>query len=241
MTLIEIYEASAQALNKDQVDSSFGPAEFQNIIVLVNRELLCDQVGLPRDYGVQNTGEFIPRKAFFQALKINTENVQHLIKTAGKNGVEALKVVNGLASFPSDYFYPVEAEYQYVENSGSGSTQKVSPVEILPYSSFSNRKRSPVLKPTVKYPMATIKGGGIEVLPVQVTRLVFTYLRKPVSPLFQYTIDSNDNIIYDSINSVEFEWPDHMYPDVVDRVIKRASEAFANTVSMQSSNERLNT
>ena len=50
---------------------------------------------------------------------------------------------------------------------------------------------------------------------------MFDYLRKPRDCKFAYTLGSDDQIIFDDVNSVDLEWDTNMVPDFLGRLESR--------------------
>ena len=54
----------------------------------------------------------------------------------------------------------------------------------------------------------------IYIFPDTINAVDFHYYRMPVQPVFAYTV-TNDELIYDSGSSTEFEWPETCHMDLI--------------------------
>lgn len=75
--------------------------------------------------------------------------------------------------------------------------------------------------PTFKKPAITQFDGGFKVAPANLGIIVLDYFKRPIDAVFAYTVDSNDQIIYNKLNSVQLQWTDMMIPEFVSRLKKR--------------------
>jgi hypothetical protein len=112
-------------------------------------------------------------------------------------------ITSGFGNKPSNYAYRTNAEYAGVE------------VEIVPESEWVNRKNDPVDVPSATYPICAIR-EQIEVYPTGLTPLKLYYLRKPATVVWAYT-SSGDDLIYDSGNSVDCDFPEDCHVDIICR------------------------
>ena len=96
-------------------------------------------------------------------------------------------------------------------------------IELLPDAEFNSRLGDPILEPTLEHPIATLYGNEIQFAPKTIQRCVFTYLRIPVKPIFDYDIvntqvqylapgatHTNSSVLPSGTTStsVELEWPE---------------------------------
>jgi hypothetical protein len=70
----------------------------------------------------------------------------------------------------------------------------------------------PRKKPTLEKPGISQINGGFRVMPKDVTSIVLDYFKKPVKPIFAYTIGSDDEIIYNQGGSTQIEWTEKVIP-----------------------------
>jgi hypothetical protein len=78
--------------------------------------------------------------------------------------------------------------------------QYVQPNELL------ELNLSPITKPTKYWPIYTYKDFIIKVYPTTITTgITCTYIRKPANPVWNFTLGTNQQYIYDPTSSVQFE------------------------------------
>jgi len=78
--------------------------------------------------------------------------------------------------------------------------QYVQPNELL------ELNLSPITKPTKYWPIYTYKDFKIKVYPTTITSgITCTYIRKPANPVWNFTLGTNQQYIYDVNSSVQFE------------------------------------
>jgi len=78
--------------------------------------------------------------------------------------------------------------------------QYVQPNELL------ELNLSPITKPTKYWPVYTYKDFVIKVYPTTITTgITCTYIRKPANPVWNFTLGTNQQYIYDATSSVQFE------------------------------------
>ena len=78
--------------------------------------------------------------------------------------------------------------------------QYVQPNELLEIN------LSPITKPTKYWPIYTYKDFKIKVFPKTITTgITCTYIRKPANPVWNFTLGTNQQYIYDDASSVQFE------------------------------------
>jgi len=78
--------------------------------------------------------------------------------------------------------------------------QYVQPNELLEIN------LSPITKPTKYWPIYTYKDFKIKVFPKTITTgITCTYIKKPANPVWNFTLGTNQQYIYDDASSVQFE------------------------------------
>lgn len=75
-------------------------------------------------------------------------------------------------------------------------------------------------RPTIKNPAITMFAGGIKVFPKHVGIIVLDYFRNPKDAVFNYTLGTDNEIIYNPTGSVDLEWPEHMKPAFLNLLMK---------------------
>lgn len=120
---------------------------------------------------------------------------EDIIITAG-NGIIVTK----------DYIY-------YIEDTNTG-------VEIhqVDDKKWGYRSSHPVKTPTPEYPICNTFNQEIKVLPVSITSVTVSFLKKPTKPVWAYTISSG-RYVYDDSSSIDFEWNEILHDPIMNRVL----------------------
>jgi hypothetical protein len=92
---------------------------------------------------------------------------------------------------------------------------------------------SELLPPEVEHLKARIITGHIQVLPLTVTKIRLYYLKKPVDAVYAYDI-VNDQISFKEQGSVDPEYPETEFTDLILRTIKYLGIVMKDEVDMQS-------
>lgn len=193
-----IYIRFYALLNKSQVGGSVTVEEFNNYAAMANWGLLS------KDYEV------------FQRTSKITDRVRKFIhkKPYFANGT-------GHFSYPNNYFYRIALRtYDYDEMIALktscdeiGETpnySKVTQIEIkiLDNNQLGVRNKSKKYRPTVYNPCAVFYDDYIQLFPIDLGYATIDYLVRPTVPLWSYTTDTYGLPVFDSANSIDFEWSD---------------------------------
>lgn len=206
MTLFEMYELMEFILNKDYSGNMLTPNRFKQLIKVVNIDKFKKKYGLPEEY---QPGKPIPREYVEITLK-NADDLKAFKATPLMN----TPCPGGLLSYPPDYAHRDELYYNEAVTIDGIVTVLPRPVEILRESQTSSRRGSFTKMPSLRYPIGVMRNNGIQIYPITITSVDFTYWRWPVDPVFAY-VQGTGYITYDVANSVEFEWPVDVHMDLV--------------------------
>jgi hypothetical protein len=66
----------------------------------------------------------------------------------------------------------------------------------------------------------------------------FTYVREPATPILGYTYDLNNDIVYNPLTSVQFEWPAICITDIANMIYKTMSQNLKSQLDIQMANNR---
>jgi len=121
--------------------------------------------------------------------------------------------VSGVVTIPSD-------SYEFL---GLYSSDRSVMYDEAKRSDVHFYMRSPLVAPTVDYPVFYKEGNNIHIYPTTITsNVVVDYIRIPEDPIWSYTVGEYQQFIYNSSTSVDFE----LHPsDEVDLVISILSFA----------------
>ena len=207
MTIEEIYQWCNFISNKKE-SGAISPSEFNLAIKVINLDILKTKIGLPEEYQFDRPSA---RQMWQVSQKITDDLKKFVVKTQiSKSG--------DYFALPSDYVAFSSLRFKYVSTKDCLSTSINVPIEVMSDSEFSDREQSQLLPPTMKRPICNYYTSGLRVLPESVSEIELTYLRRPATPIRNYTIDSNDEAIYNSTGSVDFEYPDVMHNDICIRI-----------------------
>jgi hypothetical protein len=180
--------------------------DFNSACAVANYEILNQRLGLPQNYTPQNPSSPIS----YQRTQKITDDLKQLITIVAitKNG-------SGYFPLPSDYYAFSSMEYRYVKNNdcGEGPDWEDINVEILADGEFNVRKRSKVIMPEPKYPVGNYYSYGVKVLPEVISRVKLTYVKTPQTPVWGFTL-VNDQPVYESTTSTDFDYPVSMTNDI---------------------------
>ena len=166
----------------------------KGIIDAINR-----RIGIPEQYQV---GMPLPKQAYEISSKITNDLLE--IKKIVNITVDA----EGKAPLPTDFLYHSATRFRYVLNQNCGNPIiSEKKVEIVDDTQLPFLLNNSIKAPTKKYPIATFQNPYLQCYPSDLKEIKFTYLCYPKKPFWGYTIDKDDNVIYDPTKSVHIELP----------------------------------
>jgi len=141
---------------------------------------------------------------------------------------DALRVFKVYQSFTSNSSGYVTYTSDYFHLLGTPFTIYGSAVREL---TFLNEDELPFaltsqLRPaTLEYPIAVDTSTGFSIYPQSTQFGAYFYLRRPASPVLAYT-QSGRTITYDSVNSVQLEWEEIYWNNILAKALKYAGINF---------------
>ena len=103
---------------------------------------------------------------------------------------------------------------------------------------WADRQQSVIKGPEYEYPIAKWGSNFIQFLPKDLGFVNFTYLREPNTPVLAYTIDGNNDFVYDPTNSVQFDWPKTLWPDIANFIFEIMAQNFKSQQDIQLAMQR---
>jgi len=175
MTIGDIWYYVMESLFRDRSSGMLRPTVFNSIVQVVNAEMFSEVIQT------------------YETDRQNTDSSRPFVVTVGDPD-NLIPIENGVAQLPPEYQYGSSFRLlEYYDSSCSCDEQLqsrgVRPIELTD-EQFTVARDSTLNKPTLKRPILTIQNNAIRVLPVQYRHLAMTYLRKPVTPFFDWTIVS---------------------------------------------------
>lgn len=227
----DVYQYNLVRMNKHQSGRTITPEEFSLVAATINYTFFKVKVGLPETY--RPGAPFAPQE--WQVSQKITDDCSHLLVWMGGPDYPLMSIDKyGRANKPSDYFAFSSCYYDYVNQSGCDD-QKSSfrSVEFILDAMWADRQQSVLKGPELKYPIAKWGSSFIQFLPKNLGFVHFTYLREPATPVLAYTIDGNNDIVYDPANSVQFDWPKTTLPDLANFIFEIMSQNIKSQQDIQ--------
>lgn len=78
-------------------------------------------------------------------------------------------------------------------------------VDRIDHQSLAKRRNNSLVPPTEDYPICVFYATTIQFYPTTITNVKWTYLKKPIQPVYATTISSGREV-YDDASSVDIEW-----------------------------------
>lgn len=206
MTLFQMYSLMELILNKDYSGNMLTPERFNQLIKVVNIDKFKQKYGLPEQY---QPGRPIPK----EYVEITLKNADDLRRFKAAPLINAACPA-GLLPYPANYAHRDEIYYNESVTIDGTATILPRPVEILRENQLSARRGSYTKMPSLRYPVAVLRSNGIQIYPITIIAVDFTYWRWPVTPEFSY-FQYEGYITYDAPTSIEFEWPEDVHMDLV--------------------------
>jgi hypothetical protein len=228
MNLQEIIDFVLLRMNEDQSGMSISPDLWTPVFRAVNLEYTKQRLGLPEDY--QPLAPYT--RQGYQISQRMQDDTRRLVTEV------SLPVTAGKGAVPSNYLYMSSLSFEYIYNNATGLQKEIKTVEVLPDQDFVARKASSLMRPTFKNPIARFVGNDIEFEPSSIKSVNMVYVRTPNEPLYAYTVNANDDYVYNAAGSVQFDWPKICMPDIANMVLSYLSDNFRDMFIKQSAENR---
>lgn len=186
--------------NKEQSGKTLSPDEYNLLLPQVQIEYLRRELGLENDY---QPGRPVARISK-NITSRNTDNIRVFKVTASI----AVNSTTGQAPIPTDYYDwdAIRTPFSFTDDCNKLQNSE-RPVEIVDENEWGSRLTAAIRKPTKGYPICKFNTSYLDVAPKSLGKINFVYFRKPVSPVYAFTI-VNDEAVYDAVNSVQLELPE---------------------------------
>lgn len=196
-------------LNKNQSGSMSGQ-EFSLSINVAQQAYLRVKLGLPETFNVQ-------LRQAPQQFQTTIENASSLRPFTVSS--QLTKSGNGF-TLPTNFAAWGDSNYLYaVYQNGQNQTTK-QPIEFVNLAERSIRLNSYITQPSVEYPIATYMNNQLLVEPSDVGVIELVYVRYPITPVWGYTVNANDQEVYDPLTSVQLEFPNMDWQAIANLAIK---------------------
>lgn len=166
-------------------------------------------IGLPELYTVDK------REAPIQI------QVSYVVTDALRPFIKSTDLVKSGSGFnlPADYVAFVASGYLFVELVNGQNIADPVTVDFLTTTEWQEKRQNYITKPTLEYPAATFENNQIIVEPTSLDNLKIRYYRYPVTPVRAFTINANDQDVYDPANSVQLEFPSNDWENIAHVVV----------------------
>jgi len=186
-------------VRQNTTGGNLDPNQFNLIINRAQITKFMRSYGNPQEYQIGNP---VPRIAF-QTTQAITDELGIFIKNT-----DIIVPSTGQLSYPSDYVHLISLGFVTGVNSNGSVISLPRPIEIVNKEFEWYRRSSKIVPPTKLDPIAIEENTYIQLYPVNLGSVKFSYLRQPREAKWAYTIASG-RPVYDSANSVNLEWRDN--------------------------------
>jgi hypothetical protein len=206
MTLQEILNIISIIVNQDYPQLRLGIDRFNALLKMANIDYFKQWTGLPEQY---QPGQPVTTRGWQVSLQ-NTEALEPFIEYVHDQVVD----VDGRIAYPANFVHYSDIMYLYV----IGSNSYYVPVEPVTHAELADRLRNPITSPSDEYPICTFYDTYIQLYPIDLLNVDFTYLRLPATPVYAETVTNGINV-YDSGNSTQIEWREKYHPDIIRMIL----------------------
>lgn len=181
------------------------------------QDLLSKNNGVFISPGEYNRYASIASKALFDsyigadtATKVNYGRNRTLdFRLAPFRETETLPVVSGVVAFPEDL-----AKINKVH------TVDYKPIRPIDEDRLAVAHQDPYTEPGDDEIFYEETSDSIILFPADIEEVIFTYLKKPVEPVYAFTVGSNGRPVYDDANSVHMEWDKSQEMEITMRILQ---------------------
>lgn len=117
----------------------------------------------------------------------------------------------GEAAWPSDYQHTASIRSPYVHPKKGMIEVEVTEETNL---QFGKLQASQLFEGTRRYPKYSIYSDTVKFLPRDLGMAYMDYFKTPVKPIWGYTLDGDNNEIYNASTSTDFEWDEFAMNEV---------------------------
>ena len=124
--------------------------------------------------------------------------------------------LDGSLAVPSDYLHLSSINYTYSKLVKGKTVSRLKPVDIVRDNERSAFTDSDIYAPLLdakKYVIAAFFDTYLQFYPSDVARVEFTYLRKPIDPVWSFTV-VNGRPVYDPLTSINLEAPEESADEI---------------------------
>lgn len=202
MTIDESYRLSSFVINKE-VSGQITPGQFNLIAPQAQLVILNNRL----------QPQYDAKGILIKGFGVN-DNIREDLRNLMKNP-QTIAVSGGIAAYPEDYIY-LDA---MTTNAGLPITEATADeIAVL--------NQSLIKPPSATFPKYVMHQNGFNIYPTSLTSIKLAYLRKPATPIWNYT-ESNDRAVYAATggivgdgNSVDFELDELIHLEIVHKILQ---------------------
>ncbi len=116
-------------------------------------------------------------------------------------------------------------------------------IQIVSEREYVQQKLSPLLQPSNNFPIATYKKDKVKVYPFAAAGVPkdveWSYIRKPLDPIWGYTVGSLGQYLYDAATSVNFEISDSQQTECILKILQYAGVIIRDPQIIQAAQQEL--
>ena len=225
MTIKDVHDRIRLILEKSQV-GYISPAEIDHALDMAQIDLFNELYGNARAY---QPGRSVPPVHYGATQKIDDALSPFKVKVT----LGTADTANGLISLPATYFHLIGIYKRSYNNTLQRNVYKS--IKIISEDELANRLDSFIFNPSTSAPVGVINGkGSIQLFPMTDLDVDVHYLRRPVAPVFGYSINVNTRaLIYDANTSIQLEWSDVHTNNLISKAVSVLGAAVKDPQSVQ--------
>lgn len=203
-------------IKKSQSGGNPKPSEFNLALERAYMQFIMSRYGNQEEY---QPGRPVPRIAWQQSQKIS-DDLRFLltrrdipVPVTGKMPIPD-GTGNDLNGDPLDkYLHHSSLRFNFSDTVNDEPRTREVKIDVLTDAEFSNATESAIVNGTRRFPVCAYYDTFIQFEPKDLQKVIFTYLRIPVTPVWAFTVE-NGRPIYDPANSVDIEAPDQVINEI---------------------------
>jgi hypothetical protein len=206
----ELYRTVQFFANKEQ-SGFITPSEFNLLADRAQMEMFMKKFGNPE--AVVGPMQPYPKYSYQETQKI-TDDLRPFVKRINLN------LNFGQLQYPEDYVHFASLmAVRFVNIAGtSNSIPRHIEIQAVDESELGYMLGSDIVYPEPDYPVVAFYDNYMQVYPIETSNVIFTYLRRPVKPLWAFDI-VNNRPVYNDANSVDIEFPDETLNEIAMKIL----------------------
>jgi len=203
MDINTVYNFIKFLADKDQ-QGNFTPKQFNETIYRALNEWVMkryNNLNLPQ-----------PNQIGWQKNQKITDDLRFLLVRNKVSNVSP----DGTLDLPDDYLHLSSIVYNYKYSDNGTTVVEPKDVDIVDDNEIASFRGSAIYGKRIKakkYVIAAFYSSYLQFYPENINVVDLTYLRKPIAPLWAYTLE-NGRPVYDPVNSVALEAPDECVNEI---------------------------